>query len=89
MVAPLFSPALSPYHCKSRPLLIRLVDETHAWMAPTRQVNFQTAQRMKQSVTAHRMIFTAIQSRNPAAARNAMQEHLREVLVAIDPLTEQ
>lgn len=71
------------------PLLIRLVDETHAWMAPTRQVNFQTAQRMKQSVTAHRMIFTAIQSRNPAAARNAMQEHLREVLVAIDPLTEQ
>ncbi|GAA3666364.1 FadR/GntR family transcriptional regulator [Arthrobacter ginkgonis] len=71
------------------PLLIRLVDETHGWMAPTRQTTFQTAQRMKQSVTAHRMIFTAIQSRNPAAARNAMQEHLREILVAIDPLTEQ
>jgi GntR family transcriptional repressor for pyruvate dehydrogenase complex len=71
------------------PLLIRLVHETHEWMAPTRQVTFQTTQRMRQSVTAHRMIFTAIQSRNPAAARNAMQEHLRDVLTAIDPLTEQ
>ena len=70
------------------PLLIRLVDDTHEWMTPTRQITFQTTQRMKLSVTAHRMIFAAIQARNPVAARNAMQEHLREVLAAIDPLTE-
>jgi DNA-binding FadR family transcriptional regulator len=69
-------------------MLIRLVDDTHRWMAPTRQLSFQTLQRMRQSVAAHRVILTAIQTRNPAAARNAMQEHLREVLANIDPLTE-
>ncbi|MDQ0707615.1 GntR family transcriptional repressor for pyruvate dehydrogenase complex [Arthrobacter woluwensis] len=70
------------------PLLVRLVQDTHEWMVPTRQAAFQTAERIRQSVSAHRVIFAAIQSRDPAAARNAMQEHLRSVLSAIDPLTE-
>lgn len=70
------------------PLLIRLVDATHEWMAPTRQITFQTSQRMRQSVAAHRVIFAAIQDRNPSGARTAMQQHLQEVLDAIEPLTE-
>ncbi|GAA4384181.1 FadR/GntR family transcriptional regulator [Tsukamurella soli] len=69
------------------PMLERLIAETDAWMAPTRQVAFQTERRMRESVAAHRRIYDAIARRDAAGAGAAMHDHLTDVLAAIEPLT--
>lgn len=68
-------------------MLSRLVTETNDWMAPSRQSSFQTEQRMQRSVDAHRSIYHAIADRSPVRARQAMHDHLADVLQAIEPLT--
>ncbi|MBY6412857.1 FadR family transcriptional regulator [Rhodococcus sp. BP-252] len=69
------------------PMLRKLVDETNAWMAPSRQRAFQTELRMRRSVDAHRLIYQAIADRDPRRAKNTMGRHIADVLRSIDPLT--
>jgi GntR family transcriptional regulator, transcriptional repressor for pyruvate dehydrogenase complex len=67
-------------------MLEKLVEVTHEWMAPSRHVVFQTEQRIRLSVTAHRTIFQAIADGAPQRAHAAMHDHLQDVLKTIEPL---
>jgi GntR family transcriptional repressor for pyruvate dehydrogenase complex len=67
-------------------MLEKLVEVTHEWTAPSRQVVFQTEQRIRLSVNAHRNIYQAIVDGAPQRAHAAMHDHLQDILKAIEPL---
>jgi GntR family transcriptional regulator, transcriptional repressor for pyruvate dehydrogenase complex len=48
-------------------------------LSPSRKPSLQTPQRAQLSLVSHRRIVEAIQGRNPAEARQAMEEHIRRV----------
>jgi len=65
------------------PMLVRLLDVTNEWMAPSRQSAHQTMARIGRSVAAHRRIYEAIRAHRPDEAREAMSGHIHEVSDAI------
>ncbi|MFC0452285.1 FadR/GntR family transcriptional regulator [Rhodococcus jostii] len=62
------------------PMLSRLLEVAHEWMAPSREAGLQTTTRIEQSVAAHRRIYNAIRSHDAEGARAAMTQHIQEVV---------
>jgi GntR family transcriptional repressor for pyruvate dehydrogenase complex len=60
-------------------LLLRLLEVSNEWMAPSRQSGLQTPQRIAVSLAAHRSICEAVGDRDPAAASAAMRDHIGQI----------
>ena len=67
------------------PLLVRLLQVTNEWMAPSRKSTVQSPQRIDVSLQAHRQILTRITHRDPDGAASAMREHLDQIQRLILP----
>lgn len=61
------------------PMLSKLLEVANEWMAPSRDKERLTANRLKQSVAAHRRIYEAISKHEALNARDAMAAHIHEV----------
>lgn len=61
------------------PLLVKLVEVTSTWMAPSRNRPLQSRQRRARSLAAHGRILDAIAAHDPDAAASAMAEHIADV----------
>ncbi|HEY8477993.1 MAG TPA: FadR/GntR family transcriptional regulator [Chloroflexota bacterium] len=69
--------------------LLRLGAALMDVLAPSRNERLQTPQRVQQSLLSHRRILSAIKAGNPDEAREAMQDHIRRVDVALFGIPEQ
>lgn len=65
------------------PLLVDLLTETHEVFGFTRRSEFQSESRIRTSLNGHRAIVNAIARGDSPAARECMEEHLRDVSQAI------
>jgi GntR family transcriptional regulator, transcriptional repressor for pyruvate dehydrogenase complex len=61
------------------PLLVKLVEVTAEWMAPSRGRPLQSRQRRARSLEAHGRILDAIAAHDPEAASAAMAQHIADV----------
>lgn len=61
------------------PLLVKLVEVTSEWMAPSRNRPLQSRQRRGRSLAAHGEILDAIAAHDPDAAASAMSQHIADV----------
>jgi GntR family transcriptional repressor for pyruvate dehydrogenase complex len=68
-------------------LLVKLVEVTSEWMGPSRSA-LQSEERLRASIAAHRRILDGIAAHDPAAAEEAMADHIAGVnaLLAHDGL---
>ncbi|TSI18593.1 FadR/GntR family transcriptional regulator [Brevibacterium aurantiacum] len=65
------------------PLLVDLLTETHEVFGFTRRSEFQSASRIRTSLSGHRAIADAISRGDGPAARSCMEEHLYDVSQSI------
>ncbi|WP_209324539.1 FadR/GntR family transcriptional regulator [Brevibacterium renqingii] len=61
------------------PLLVDLLTETHEVFGFTRRAEFQSESRIRTSLNGHRAITDAIARGDGPAARESMEEHLRDI----------
>jgi len=61
------------------PLLVKLVEVTSEWMAPSRNRPLQSRRRRSRSLAAHGRILDAIAAHDPDAAAAAMADHIADV----------
>lgn len=61
------------------PLLVKLVEVTSEWMAPSRNRPLQSRQRRGRSIAAHGRILDAIAAHDPGEAAAAMADHIADV----------
>lgn len=68
--------------------LVRLAEALAEILAVSRDPCVQTPQRSRLSLQSHRQILGAIKGGSPAAARQAMEDHIRRVDLALFGVTE-
>lgn len=66
------------------PLLVDLLTETHEVFGFTRRTEFQSESRIRTSLNGHRAIIDAIARGDGPAARDRMEEHLRDISQVIE-----
>lgn len=66
------------------PLLVDLLTETHEVFGFTRRTEFQSESRIRTSLSGHRAIIDAIARGDGPAARDRMEEHLRDIAQVIE-----
>ena len=65
-------------------ILISLMDNIADLLREMRRASLSISEGVKQSIAGHRAILTALEQRQPEAARQAMQAHLKTVASKID-----
>ncbi len=67
------------------PVMLRVIDTMMDLLRASRERSLQRGDRPRHSVAGHRRILEALRAGDPAAARAAMLQHLREVRAQVFP----